>query len=249
MQPERDALPQMSGGELRVRAEVPAPRAQRGIAPERVGDPGDEADQLRDHCGDRRAHRTHAQRDEEQQVEADVEHGGEQQEDERRERVAQRAQDTADQVVADLREDAEEDHEAIGVGRAVNLAVRLGDVQEREQLRQQRRRNGSQQGGDADRQLDLRHKGAAQAVLVAAADAARRDDAEARRAAEGELQKDERERERVVDARHLLGGEHLPADDGVGQRVDLLQIIGKNDRRGVEQDNAPGCAAREIDRV
>ena len=84
---------------------------------------------------------------------------------------------------------------------------------------------------------------------VAAADAACGDDAEARRAAEGELQKNEREREGVVDARHLLGGEHLSADDGVGQRVDLLQIIGKNNRRGVEQDNAPGLALGQLDRV
>ena len=222
MQPERNPLPQVFGGKLHVRTEVRALRAQCGVAPKRVDAAGKEADRLRDDRGDRRAHRPHAERDQEQQVEPDIEDGGEQQEDERRERIAQRAQNAADEVVADLREDAEEDHQAIAVCGAVDLAVRGCDMQEREQLRQERRRNGGQQGGDDERQLDLRRKRAAQPLIVAAADAICGDDTEARRAAEGELQKDEGQREGVIDARHLLGGEHLPADDGVGQCVDLL---------------------------
>ena len=249
LQAERHALLDMRRDRGQRYAPVRTLGAERRVFAQRVDRAADEAEQLRRDGGNRRTGGTHAERHEEEQIQPHIEKRGDREEEQRRERVAEGTQNAADQVVADLCDRADENDEAIGACCCVNLAVRGGDVDEREHLRQEQDGQHGQKRGDDERQLDLCRKRAAHAARIAAADAVGGDDAEPCRAAEGKLQENESQRECVVDARHLFGSEHLPADDGVGQGVDLLQIIGEDDRRSVEQDDAPGRARSQLDRA
>ena len=98
------------------------------IAGEGIAEAADGAEQLCQHGGDGRARDAPVERDDEQQVQPDVQRRGEQEEQQRRDRIAQAAEEGADEVVEQLRADAGEDDRAVGECGAMNLAARGREV-------------------------------------------------------------------------------------------------------------------------
>ena len=145
--------------------------------------------------------------------------------------MAHAAQEGADEVIKQLRADAHEDDKAVGIGGAVNLRVLRRHVDPRQhgvqQEQCQRRQNHRQRGG----QDDLGGKAAADAGVVLGAHMAGGHHAEAGADAEGELQEDEHQRVRIVDARHLLRRQRLTHDGGITDGIDLLEQVGQYHRQ------------------
>ena len=187
------------------------------------------------------------ERDDEQQVQPDVQHRGEQEEQQRRDRIAQAAQEGADEVVEQLRADAGEDDRAVGERGAIDLAARGREVDPGEHRVQQHERQRRERDGQCRGEDDLCRERAAHGGLVMRADAPRRHRAEARADAEGELQEDERDGGRVVHARDLIRRERLADDGRVADRVDLLEQIGNDDRDGKQKDGLPAGALGQVD--
>ena len=76
-----------------------------------------------------------------------------------------------------------------------------------------------------------------------------RNDAEAGGAAERKLQKNKGQNSDVVDTGHLPRGQHLTADHGIRQLVNLLQQVGKHNGSPIAQHAFIGDTRGQIDRL
>ena len=188
------------------------------------------------------------EREDEQQVEPDVQHGGKQQEDERRGRIAQTAQNGADQIVVELREDPEENDQRVLICRPPDAGVCLGQADEPEQgLERQHGGTGQRERQDTA-ENKLRRKGSADSGLIAAPRRDGCDDRKSGGAADRELQEDEQDRKHIVHARNVIDAERLPADRSIADRIDLLQQIREDDRYGKLENHPSFVAGKQVDR-
>ena len=148
---ERDALDQMARHIMARDLPVLLMQAQLGIFGESIGKAAQRADELRAHRGDGRPGDTPAEHNDKQQVESHVQYRGEQQERQRRHTVTHAAQERADEVIEQLRTDACKNDRAIGIGRAVDLAVVRRHIDPRkhriEQKQRKHRQDDRQRGG------------------------------------------------------------------------------------------------------
>ena len=248
LQTEGQPLTEVRGVFALDTAEIFLVQAQFGVFGESVHEARHGAEPLSEHGCCRRADDSPAERHDEQQVEGDIEHGGNEKEQQRSGGVAYAAQDGAHEIVEHLREDTAENDEAIVVRGAVNLAVCGRQVDDAEHSGKNRDGKSGEYSRDDCGQHYLRGERAAHARRVSVADAVGSDDAEARGATESELQEDVGEGENIVDARHFVGGKCLSADDCVADRVYLLQEIGQHYGQRKTEQNFPLLALAEIDR-
>ena len=148
---ERDALDQMARHIMASDLPVLLMQAQLGIFGESIGKAAQRADELRAHRGDGCPSDTPAEHNDKQQVESHVQYRGEQQERQRRHTVTHAAQERADEVIEQLRTDACKNDRAIGIGRAVDLAVVRRHIDPRkhriEQKQRKHRQDDRQRGG------------------------------------------------------------------------------------------------------
>ena len=151
LEAERDALDQMARHIMARDLPVLPVQAQLGIFGESIGKASQRADELRAHRGDGRPGDTPAEHNDKQQVESHVQYRGEQQERQRRHTVTHAAQERADEVIEQLRTDACKNDRAIGIGRAVDLAVVRRHIDPRkhriEQKQRKHRQDDRQRGG------------------------------------------------------------------------------------------------------
>ncbi len=96
---------------------------QLGIFHESINKAAERADKLRAYRGNGCACYAPAERNDEQQIEPNIEGRGKEQEHQRRDGVAHAAQKRADEVIEELCADAGKNDGAIGVGRAIDLGA------------------------------------------------------------------------------------------------------------------------------
>ena len=219
------------------------------MAQQGIGKTAEHTQQLCQYSRNSGSGRTHAEGDKEQDIQSDIEQCRENQEYQRRDRISERSQDSADEIVAHLGKDAEEDDETVDIGGVIHRLVDRRNMNKSQHPWQKHDRQHGQNNRYAERQVDLCREGAPHAPPVARAYASSGQNGKPCRTAEGELQEDEGQRERVVDPCHLLRRQHLPADDRIGQYIDLLEQVGNHNRYGIAQDDAPGRSRRQIDRL
>lgn len=134
---------------------VLALQMQLGIFHESINKAAERTDKLRAYRGNGRARHAPAERNDEQQVESNIEGRGKEQEHQRRDGVAHAAQKRADEVIEELRADAGKNDGAIGVGRAINLGALGRDVDPREHWVEQHKRQRGEQHRQRSGKNDL----------------------------------------------------------------------------------------------
>ena len=223
--------------------EVRPARAEHRILPQPDDRAEDCREELAEHCRPCRARNAHMERDDEENVQPDVEQRREHKKDERRAAVAERTEHIGNDIIKNRRAGAEQYHKEIGIGVGEDVLRRLHPAEHRpgkqahERREQQRKR----------RRERPRHRGApAHAGLIPCAAALAQADAEA---AGQPLH--EAEDEIADDARGADGGERVRAErfadnDRVGKRIEKLEEIPAEHRQRIPQQHAERTAFRQL---
>ena len=204
-----------------------------------------------DHAGDglgniggqRCAEDSHLERHDEQKIQADVQGAGQDQEVQRRFAVAQGAHDAGDHVVQKDERDAGEDPANID-DRAVQ------DVLRRLHQHQQRASQGHRGDGKHYAECDAQPGGishmAAQVAVIPCAEQLSDGDGKTIADANDEAQDQVVDGAGGADRRQRTDAAETAYDDGICQRVKLLEQIAQHKRQGEEQDHFQRIAAGKV---
>jgi len=212
-------------------------------------DDEDDADQerngLRDDRGPGDARDAPAERDDEHEVEDDIEDRRDGEKNEGRHRVAQPLQDARVQVVPEAADGSDEKDRQVG-RRHFHRDAR-GGIHER----QERPREGDTEKGDGNRADQGSCIGgidrAPDLVPAARAQKLGNDDGKTRRQAHEKGNKQEIEDEGAADRRQGLLAHEIADDERVDEIVHLLQHVSRNERQGEFEDMAGRVALGHVD--
>ena len=205
-----------------------AAAAQRGIAAKAHQCASKCGEQLAEHCGPGSARNAHAQRHDEQDIQAHVAQRRNHQEDQRRFAVAQRAQEIGDDVVKDCRARAQQDQEKIGVGVVVDVLRGLHPIENR--VRQQAACQ-RQHDGEKQRQQPRNPRAAPHPILVLCAEALPETNAEAAGEALDEAQHKIDDDAGGADGGQRVFAQRAADDHRIGQRIEQLEQIAAEHRQ------------------
>ena len=204
-----------------------------------------------DHAGDglgniggqRCAEDSHFERHDEQKIQADVQGAGQDQEVQRRFAVAQGAHDAGDHVVQKDERDAGED--------PANIDDRtVQDVLRRLHQHQQRAGQGHRGDGKHYAECDAQPGGishmAAQVAVIPCAEQLSDGDGKTIADANDEAQDQVVDGAGGADRRQRTDAAETAYDDGICQRVKLLEQIAQHKRQGEEQDHFQRAAAGKV---
>ena len=214
------SLRKMPARQAEIPSEVGAAGAQQRIAAQRKDQAADARDELRKHGGERRARIVHAEREDEQKVQPDIEQRRKDEEEQGRARIPHRPQHARNDVVKSSRRNAAEDDEQITVGI---LVIGGGRVHQIEQNARERHRDRRDHGGDQGAQKIAHAHGAAHAVLIARAERLRHLDGKTRRQPVHRPDDQKDDGARQSHARKCLGPDGIPHNDGIRHVIELLK--------------------------
>ena len=198
---------------------------------------------LRDVSGQRRPQNTHLKRDDEQKVESDVERTGQDQKVQRRFAVAQCAHDGRHHVVQKDERDARKNPADVD-DRAVNDVVGC--------LHQLHHRAGQRNGADgqhhAARNAKPRGVGhmAAQITVIPRAEQLRDWDRKAVADANDKAEDQIVDRPGRADRGQRTDTAEPAHDDGIRQRIELLEQVAQHQRQAEQENNFERTAARKV---
>ena len=196
--------------------------------------------------GNGSAGHTPAQHEDAEEVEHDVEHGGEEQEPERCLAVAQRTDDAGQEVVEEGAGDADEGNQQVVVGIGEDILGRADQVQDpvAEQGSNHRQRQGHER-----RQLEADRHITAHGYVVARTELLGHGDAEASATAVAETQNQENHRRAGTHRRQRIDAQKLSDDGSVDHRIGLLQQVAHQQGQCKIKDLRQGASLRHFHRL
>ena len=195
-----------------ARPQLTGAKTQNGIALSHDGQTQQAGDGLRDHGRPCRALHAHAEHGDGQQVERNVQQGGENEKIDRGPGVSERADDAGDEIIKDDGGDAEENDEDVVVGIPENIVRRVHPAQHG--CAQQRRGHGEHHG-ERSREPDAVCHKAAQLRFVALAEFLRHGDDETVADADAEAEHQKIDGARRADARKRVHAEKTADDERI----------------------------------
>lgn len=207
-QPERDVpAPQPHGA-----SPIGPPGAERGIRPEHIHQPAAAREKLAEDGRRRGARIPHAEYDDKQQIQPDVEQRGRDQDDERRPGIPHGPKGGGSDVVENDRADAAETDEKVPIGVS---EIFIGRLHQPKQRPRKRHRHGHQQKREKHAQFHRRRYAPPYALPVSRAEPLAGAHGEARSQPGGKPENEKRDGPRAPHPRHRVGGNGMPHDEGI----------------------------------
>ena len=198
---------------------------------------------LRDVGGQRRPQNTHLKRDDEQKVEPDVERTGQDQKVQRRFAIAQCAHDGCHHVVQKDERDSRKDPADIDDSTVKDVRGRLHQLHHG--ARQRHGRHGQHHAARNAKPRGVGHM-AAQITVIPRAEQLRDRDRKAVADANDKAEDQIVDRPGRADRGQRTDTAEAADDDGVRQRIELLEEVAQHQRQRKHQNNFERTAAREV---